>query len=171
MRGSMESTSTLFPPWCMILILHRDGEVTIRKLVNDGPSTTTPETTTVLTNQLLCQLKAEAFDVGKGTRGTVVLHENECICYCYIEQEDENVFVKFPALCSAAVIATELGLHDPLPPMCSLYLIMLSGQVTGMQDPSCCLLSTVLTPAGWQLEDMTMTTLRSIQADADTFPF
>ena len=47
----------------------------------------------------------------------------------------------------------------------------LSGHGTVICDPSSCLLSTVPTPSGWQLEDITITTLRSIQALADTFPF
>ena len=52
-------------------------------------------------------------------RGTVVLHENEGIGNSYIKQEGEDVFVELPALCSAAIIATELvpTIHSP---MCSL---------------------------------------------------
>ena len=88
----------------------------IWKWVNDSPSTTTPP---VLSHQFLYQLKAEALDVGKGTCGTVVLHENESISYSYIEQEGKDVFVKLPALRSAAILATDLvsTIHTP---MCSL---------------------------------------------------
>ena len=107
----MECTSTLLP-WCIPFVLHHDGEMTIWKWANDSPSTTTPPTTAVLS---LCQLKADTLDVGKGTCGTIVLHENKNISYSYIEQEGKDVFVKLPALCSAAVIATELvsTIHTP----------------------------------------------------------
>ena len=114
----MECTSALFPPWHTTLIFHRDGEVAIRKWVDDGPSTTTPATTTIVANQLFCQLKAEAFDVGKWTGRAVVLHENERICYRYVQQKSEYVFIKFSALGSAAVVATDLVTTIHSPPMC-----------------------------------------------------
>ena len=44
-----------------------------------------------------------------------MLHEKESICYSYIEQEGKDVFVKFPALCFAAIVATKLvsSIHSP----------------------------------------------------------
>ena len=74
----MERTSTLLPR-SILLILHNDEEMAIGKRVDDSPSTTTPTTTAILGHQLLRQLKTEALDVGKGTCGTVVLHENESV--------------------------------------------------------------------------------------------
>ena len=67
-------------------------------------------TAAVFTNQLFCQLKVEAFDVGKGTRGAVVLHDKE-----RVEQEGGDMLIKFPALCPAAVITTKLVslIHSP----------------------------------------------------------
>lgn len=128
----MECTSTLLPPWCILFILHRDGEMAIWKWANDISSSTTPATTAVFAHQLFCQLKAEALDVGKGTRGTVVLHENESIGYSYIEQEGEDVFIKLPTLCSAAIIATELVsmIHTP-----HVFIVADDGLGTGDRYP------------------------------------
>ena len=134
----MECTSTLPLPWCILFILHCDGEMAIWKWANDIPSTTPPATTAVLSHQLLCQLKAEALDIGKGTCGTIVLHENECIRYSYIEQEGEDVFVKLPALCSAAIVATEpvSTIHTP-----HVFIVADDGLGTGDWYPRPILLS------------------------------
>ena len=69
----------------------------------------------IFANQLFCQLKAEALDVGKRTQGTVVLHEKERLSYSYIEQEGEDILIKFPALCPAAIITPKLisSIHSP----------------------------------------------------------
>ncbi|MCG8625501.1 MAG: hypothetical protein MJE68_26325 [Proteobacteria bacterium] len=40
---------------------------------------TTSAMTAIFTNQLFRQLKAEALDIGKGTRGTIVLHDKETV--------------------------------------------------------------------------------------------
>ena len=63
--------------------------------MDDGSSMTTSATTAIFANQLFCQLKAEALDIGKGTRGTVVLHEKERVSYSYIEQEGEDILINF----------------------------------------------------------------------------
>ena len=70
----------------------------------------------IFANQLFYQLKAEALDVGKGTRGTVVLHEKGRVRYSYIEQEGEDILIKYPALCPAAIITTKLIslIHSPM---------------------------------------------------------
>ena len=87
----------------------------IGKWADDSSSTTTSAMAAVFTNQLFCQLKAEALDVGKGTRGTVVLHEKERVSYSYIKQEGEDILIKFPTLCPAAIITTKLvsSIHSP----------------------------------------------------------
>ena len=97
-----------------LLVFHGDREVAILKWADDGSSMTSSATAAVFTNQLFCQLKAEALDVGEGTRGTVVLHEKVGVSYSYIEQEGEDVFIKFPALCPAAIITPKLiSVHSP----------------------------------------------------------
>ena len=50
-----------------------------------------------------------------GHEGQAVFHENKCIRYSCIEQEGVDVFVKLPALCSAAIVATKLvsSIHSP----------------------------------------------------------
>ena len=57
-------------------VFHGNWEVAIWKWADDGSSTTSSATAAVFTNQRFCQLKAEALDVGEGTRGTVVLHRS-----------------------------------------------------------------------------------------------
>ena len=44
-----------------------------------------------------------------------MLHEKESISCSYIEQEGKDIFVKFPALCSPAIVATKLvsSIHSP----------------------------------------------------------
>ena len=111
----MECTATPPALWWGLLVFHGDWEVAIWKWADDGSSTTTSATAAVFTNQLFCQLKAEALDVGEGTRGTVVLHKEKGVSYSYIEQEGEDVLIKFPALCPAAIITPKLisSIHSP----------------------------------------------------------
>lgn len=104
----MECTLSSCLPWWVVFVLHCDGEMAIWKWTNNNPSVTTSARTAVVTHQLLRELKVEALDVGKGAWVTEVLHENKSIRHSYIKQEGVDVFVKFPALCSAAIIATEL---------------------------------------------------------------
>ena len=67
-----------------------------------------------------------------------MLHEDESIRYSYIEQEGEDVFVKLPALCSAAIIATELisTIHTPY-----VFIVADDGLGTGDWYPRTILLS------------------------------
>ena len=87
----MQSTATLPPSRSVSFILHRYGEMAKWKRADDSSSTTTSATTTVLSNQLLCQLKAERFHCGELTGGAVVLHQNVSIGYGHVKQEGEDV--------------------------------------------------------------------------------
>ena len=90
----MECTQTPhIMPWCLLLVIHPNGQVTIVMWANDGSSMTTPVPTTVVCHQILCQLKAEAFGVCKGTWATVVLHEYDGIGYSYIEQKGVDALI------------------------------------------------------------------------------
>ena len=44
-----------------------------------------------------------------------MLHEKEGVSYSYIEQEGEDVLIKFPALCPAAIVTPKLisSIHSP----------------------------------------------------------
>ena len=98
-----------------------------------------------------------------------MLHEDKRIRYSCIEQEGVDVFVKLPALCSAAIVATKL--------VSSIYspheLIVADDTLgTGDRNPRSVLQSSEdSSHTSWLTDDMTITTFRSIHALADTFPF
>ena len=67
----------------------------------------------------------------------VMLHEDKSISYSYVEQEGEDVFVKLPALCSVAIIPTELvsTIHTP-----HVFIVVDDGLWTGDWYPRSILL-------------------------------
>ena len=75
---------------------------------SDGATSTSPTPTGVVSNQLLHQLDPKGLDIGKLVGAGVVLHQDESICYRHIKQESENVFIKFPAFCPAAIVFSQL---------------------------------------------------------------
>ena len=76
----------LSPLMCMrvVLVMLPDGEVTIRQGANDPTTTASPTATEVVPNQLLGQLDPKVLDIGERAGTGVVLHQDECICYCHI---------------------------------------------------------------------------------------
>ena len=60
--------------------------------------------TTVVTNQLGCQLEPKILHHHAGTARGMVLHEDEGIGDGDIEQEIKDVLIEFPALCPAVVV-------------------------------------------------------------------
>ena len=135
---------------------------------NDSPAKTMLAATTIFSHQFLGQLQVEALHVWEGTRGTVVLHEDENNGDCHIQQKGEDIFVKFPAVCPAGIISSELVLiiHS------HVFVVADDGLRTGDWYPSSILqLRTLPTPAGWQLDDITMTILRSHPGTRGQFSF
>ena len=73
-----------------------------------GATLTSPTPTGVVPNQLLHQLDPKGFYIGELVGAGVVLHQDKSICYRHIKQESENVFIKFPAFCPAAIVSSQL---------------------------------------------------------------
>ena len=129
---------------------------------------TTSAMTVIFTIQLFRQLKAEALDIGKGTRGTIVLHDKETVIAT--SSRKVKIYVYFLLFCPAAIVTPKLisSIHSP-------HELIVADDALGIGDGNSRTIlqprRTVPTPAGWQLDDMTITTFRSIQALADTLPF
>ena len=75
---------------------------------NTNSTTTNPSSTAKVTNQLACQLQLEGFECREWCTAAVALLKDVRIGECNIKQEVEDIFIKLPALGSAAIIATNL---------------------------------------------------------------
>ena len=79
----------------------------------------------VVPNQFSGQLHSEVLECGIGG---ILLVLDEAVRHCHVVQEVENVFIKFPTLRAAGIIAAELvnpvadpGGFRPNPPFCPSY--------------------------------------------------
>lgn len=85
-----------------------DWKVMKRERTYDTSTTTSSATAAVVPYQLPCQLQSKLFDICSRCVNTEVLLQYICVSYGYIEEEVEYIFIKLPALGSAAVIAPHL---------------------------------------------------------------
>ena len=94
--------------WSVVVIVQPDGEVAKWKRVDYSSPTTSTATTAVLANQLLGELQSEGFEILEGARSARGLHQDVSVGDGHIKEKEKNIFIKFSALRSAAVVSTQL---------------------------------------------------------------
>ena len=95
----------------LVGIFLRDGRgiVAERESASYTDSTSTnPSSTTIVPNELSCQLQPEGLDCGEWYTATVALLEDVGVCDGDVKQKIKNVLVEFSALGSAAIVASNL---------------------------------------------------------------
>ena len=83
-------------------------KVTERERTDHTRSTTSSSSTTVVADQLTCQLQSELLDGFEWSAATVALLEDECVGDGIVQQEVKNILVELSTFGSAAVVASNL---------------------------------------------------------------
>ena len=92
-----------------IFLRDRCGIVAERESASYTDSTSTnPSSTTIVPNELSCQLQPEGLDCGEWYTATVALLEDVGVRDGDVKQKIKNVLVEFSALGSAAIVASNL---------------------------------------------------------------
>ena len=92
-----------------IFLCDGGGIVAERKSAYHANSTpTNPSSTTIVSNEFSCQLQPEGLDCPEWYTATVALLENVGVGDSDVEQKIKNILIKFSALCSATIVASNL---------------------------------------------------------------